>query len=161
MQYSANDKFIIEVIRQDRDKGFRLLIGKYKEPIYWHIRRITVIHDDAEDAMQETFIRIFRALDTMTNADSLTAWIYRIATNEALRLRSRHKDLTLSIDDCSAMDAGGLIADDYIDFTDIETVRLQKAILSLPPKQQAAFNLRYYDDMTYEAIAQIMETSPG
>lgn len=159
MPAPIDETYIINAIRHDRHNGFRILVGKYKEQIYWHIRRIVVIHADAEDAMQETFIRIYGALESLKGDCNLTAWIYRIATNEALRQRSRHRNLTLSIDDCSAIDANGLIADEYIDFTDLESVRLQNAILSLPPKQQAAFNLRYYNDMSYEAIAEIMDTT--
>ena len=143
-------------MREDAERGFRLLMLSYKEPLYWHIRRLVVSHDDAQDAAQEAFIRIFRSFGQYNEANSLRAWIFRIATNEALRLIDRRREDPISID--KVLDTE---VDSYVNYDDLETVRLQNAILSLPPKQQLAFNLRYYDEMDYDEIAQIADTTPA
>ena len=151
---TTNDKDIILAMREDAEKGFRLLMATYKEPLYWHIRRLVVSHDDAQDAAQETLIRIFRSFGQYSEENSLRAWLFRIATNEALRLIERRREDSMPIEKVFDMQA-----DCYINYSDLEAVRLQKAILSLPPKQQLAFNLRYYDEMDYEEIAQIANTT--
>lgn len=155
---TISDKYIIKVLRNNEEAGFKLLLGKYKEPVYWHIRRLVVIHADAEDATQEAFIRMFRSFNTLNDAGSLAAWIFRIATNEALRLLGRRKDEQISLELASKA-ASGKMATEYVDYDDAETVKLQNAILSLPTKQQLVFNLRYYDELTYEDIANITESS--
>ena len=151
---TTNDKDIIRTLREDAESGFRLLMQSYKEALYWHIRRLVVSHDDAQDAAQEAFIRIFRSFGQYNEQNSLRAWIFRSATNEALRLIERRRADTMPIDGVFDIQA-----DSYINYGDLEVVRLQKAILSLPPKQQLAFNLRYYDEMDYEEIAQIADTT--
>ena len=134
----VSDKEITSVMRQDAEKGFRLLMASYKEPVYWHIRRLVVSHADAQDVAQETFVRIFR-----------------IATNEALRLLGRQKgDMMLSLDEVTA-DMLGTKTDAHFDSSDVITMKLQQAILHLPAKQQLAFNLRYYDELSYEEIAEV------
>ncbi len=156
MQIDDND--IYTSMRRNPESGIRMVMRKYGEPVYWHARRMLVSHDDAQDAVQETFIKVFRSFHSLKEAKALRSWIYRIATNEALRIIERNKTprlLTESIDD-SATD---IAATDYTDYTDLEAVKLQKAILSLPPKQQATFNMRYYDEMEYPQIAEAMETT--
>ncbi|MBQ6653681.1 MAG: RNA polymerase sigma factor [Prevotella sp.] len=153
---SKNDKDIIATMREDAEIGLRLLMARYREPLYWHIRRLVVRHDDAQDAAQNTFIRIFRSFSQYNGNHSLTAWIYRIATNEALRLIERRGNDTMPLEKVSKAEA-----ENYIDYSDLETVRLQKAILTLPPKQQLTFNLRYYDEMDYGEIAAIADTTPA
>lgn len=156
MQIDDND--IYTSMRRNPESGIRMVMRKYGEPVYWHARRLLVSHDDAQDAVQETFIKVFRSFHSLKEAKALRSWIYRIATNEALRTIERNKTprlLTESIDD-SATD---IAAADYTDYTDLEAVKLQKAILSLPPKQQATFNMRYYDEMEYQQIAEAMETT--
>lgn len=151
---APNDEEIVAALKEDSGNGFRLLMSRYKEAVYWHIRRLVVVHDDAQDASQETFIRVFRSFGQFKGDCSLGTWIYRIATNEALRVLRRRRSGRVSLDD---PDAGAyrLMADDYVDYSDLEAVKLQKAILSLPTKQQLAFNLRYYDELGYEEIASI------
>ena len=125
-------------MRQNAEEGFQLLMASYKEPVYWHIRRLVVSHADAQDVAQETFVRIFR-----------------IATNEALRLLGRQKgDMMLSLDEVTA-DMLGTKTDAHFDSSDVITMKLQQAILHLPAKQQLAFNLRYYDELSYEEIAEV------
>ena len=151
----AGDKEIIVAIRKDPEYGFRFLMASYKEPVYWHIRRLVVSHADAQDAAQETFVRVFRNFHQYHDESSFKAWIFRIATNEALRLLGRQRgDMMLSLDEVTA-DMLGAKADEYFDSSDAITMKLQQAILHLPAKQQLAFNLRYYDEMSYEEIAEV------
>ena len=152
---SKDENLLISIMKQDIERGARLLMSKYKEPIYWHIRRLVVSHDDAQDAAQETFVRIFRSFRQFKGDCSFKTWIYQIATHEALRLVERQRKEQISIDD---PDSGSkeLMAEEYVDYSDLEAVKLQKAILSLPAKQQLAFNLRYYDEMEYDEIARII-----
>lgn len=154
----TDDRNIIAEIRKEPDKGFRLLMAKFNEPVYWHIRRLVVSHNDAQDITQETFIRIFRSFKQLRDDCSLQAWIYRIATNEALRFLERRKEDQYSLDDV-ANSLNKMMADEYVDYSDLEAVRLQKAILSLPTKQQLAFNMRYYDELGYDEIAEIIGSS--
>ena len=150
----TDDNQIISQIRENTEKGFRLLMAKYKEPVYWHIRRLVVIHTDAQDATQDTFLRIFRSFSQYSGEGSFRAWIFRIATNEALRLLGRNQGkATLSLDEVPLV-ALTMAADSYFDFGNTEAIKLQKAITTLPAKQQLAFNLHYYDEMSYREIAE-------
>ena len=134
---SINDNGIVETLRENPQNGFRMLMTKYQEAVYWHIRRMVVSHDDAQDALQETFVRIYRSFN---------------------QYRGKRKQKEVSIE--SESTGVNLVpADNYIDFDDKVAVKLQKAILSLPPKQQLAFNLRYYDDLSFEEIAKIADST--
>lgn len=152
------DRHIIGLIQSDPERGFRMLINRYKETVYWHIRRLVVSHDDAEDATQETFIRIFRSAGRFRGSSSLKTWIYRIATNEALRILERRRQGQVAID-TPGTGVNAMPADEYTDYSDLESARLQKAIRSLPAGQQLVFNLRYYDELSYNEIARISEMS--
>ena len=152
------DKEIINAIEQNVESGFRLLMSEYKEIVYWHIRRIVISHTDAQDATQETFIRVFRSLNQFSGNSSMKTWIYKIATNEALRILDKHKKEMLSLDATTPI-ANTIKADEYVNYNDLECVKLQKAISLLPTKQQITFNLRYYDEMEYDDIAKIIDTS--
>lgn len=151
---TTSDNAIIEALQQSLETGFRILLAKYQEPVYWHIRRLVV----EQDASQETFVRIFRSLHKYKGDSSFRGWIYRIATNEALRIISkrRQENVSLKSDSTGALQ---LFSDDNIDNGDAIAAKLQKAILTLPPKQQLAFNLRYYDELGFDEIAQIAESS--
>ena len=155
-----DDKTIVQAIREKSEMGFRLLMQKYKQPIYWHIRRLVVAHDDAQDATQEAFIRIFRSFDQFRDENSFRGWLFRIATNEALRLISSRKQSQISLE-VDKNSANCVMADNYIDYSDLEAVKLQRAIQTLPTKQQAAFNLRYYDELSYDEIAEAINSTPS
>lgn len=157
---ATDDKEIINLIGRDPNGGFRLLMGKYQEAVYWHVRRMVVSHDDAQDAAQETFVRVYRSLGNYRGECSLRSWIYRIATNEALRVISNRRQEMVSLDSEST-GAELIAAGDYVDYDNAVAVKFQKAILTLPPKQQLAFNLRYYDEMSFEEIAQVAGTTPS
>ena len=154
-----DDRELVAMAVKEPGKGFRWIMAKYKETVYWHIRRLVVAHEDAQDATQETFVRIFRSLPDFKNECSFRSWIYRIATNEALRLLDRRRNDRMSLDD-SPVELNSIMADEYVDYSDLETVRLQQAILALPTKQQLAFNLRYYNELGYAEIAEITSSTP-
>ena len=151
---SVTDAEIVAEIRNNPNAGFRLLASQYSERIYWHIRRAVTSHHDAEDITQETFMRIFRSLDKLKSADALKSWIYRIATNEALRFLDKNGDKTLTLDNASDIES-----ESYVNYSDLEAIELKKAINRLPPKQRMAFNMRYYDELEYEEIASILGTT--
>lgn len=152
------DNDIIAEMRRQPEQGFRLLMRKYREPVYWHIRRLVVTHADAQDAAQEAFVRIFKSMDSYRGNTSFAAWIYRIATNEALRLISkRHDNVSMEREGTNILDQ--LPADNYINIADTEAVNMQRAILALPPKQQVVFNMRFYDEMEYGDIAAATDSS--
>lgn len=152
------DNDIIAEMRRQPEQGFRLLMRKYREPVYWHIRRLVVTHADAQDAAQEAFVRIFKSMDSYRGNTSFAAWIYRIATNEALRLISRRQDsVSMEREGTNILDQ--LPADNYINIADTEAVNMQRAILALPPKQQVVFNMRFYDEMEYGDIAAATDSS--
>ena len=156
---SINDNGIIDTLKESPERGFRMLMMKYQEPLYWHIRRLVVSHDDAQDAAQETFVRIYRSFDQYRGDSSFRSWIYRIATNEALRIISKRRQEVISLES-AATGVQFIAGDNYIDYDDKVAVKLQKAILTLPPKQQLAFNLRYYDELSFEEIARIADSTP-
>lgn len=138
-----------------RDQGFTLLISQYGEELYWHIRRIVVSHDDAEDVLQDTLVSTLRAVDSFRGeASQLRPWLYRIATREALMLLRRRTHIFESIDSLSQELISTLVAENSIHAETIE-MALQKSVLQLPTTQRLVFNLRYYNDMSYEDIATI------
>lgn len=157
---SINDNGIIDTLKESPERGFRMLMMKYQEPLYWHIRRLVVSHDDAQDAALETFVRIYRSFDQYRGDCSFRSWIYRIATNEALRIISKRRQEVVSLES-AATGVQFIAGDNYIDYDDKVAVKLQKAILTLPPKQQLAFNLRYYDELAFDEIARIADSTPS
>lgn len=153
-----NEDRIRETCLKDPERGFRLLVEKFQSPVYWHIRRMVVSHEDAEDVSQETFIRIFRHMEDFRNESSLQTWIYRIATNECLRLLNRRKEEMVSSEEVHADLMNKLMASEYVDYDNAMEVKFQQAILRLPEKQRLVFNLRYYDELKYEEISRITDT---
>lgn len=144
------------------EQGFRLLMQTYQEPLYRHIRRLVGNHDDADDVIQNTFIKIFRNIERFEGKSKLFTWLYRIATNEAITfLNAKNRKDTDTLDDPNtSYSANNIKADSFIDGESIE-LKLQQALTTLPDKQRAVFNLRYYDEMPYEQMAEILETSVG
>ncbi len=149
-----------EALQKNREKVFFDIVGRYKARVYYLVRNILVSHDDADDAAQNTFIKIWEKLHTFRSESALYTWIYRIATNEALTLLRRRKP-GLSLDDVSEelMDTS-FSESAWIDGTETER-KLQEAINKLPLKQKLVFCLRYFEELNYEQIATITETSVG
>ena len=135
-----------------------MIVEKFRSPMYWHIRRMVISHEDAEDVLQETFIRIFRAMDDFRQESSLTTWVYRIATNECIRFLNRKKEQAVSTEEVHGELMSKLMASEYVDYDNAMEVKFQQAILSLPEKQRLVFNLRYYDELKYEEISRITDT---
>ena len=153
-----NENKIREACASNRERGFKMLMDSFQVPIYNYIRRLVVSHEDAEDVLQEVFIQIYRHWDQFRNESSLSTWIYRIATNESLRLlNSSKKRETVSTEDMQESLISQLRASDYVDYENELAVKFQEAILRLPEKQRLVFNLRYYDELDYEEIAHILD----
>lgn len=154
-----NEEQIRKACASDRERGFKILMDAFQMPIYHYIRRLVVSHEDAEDVLQEVFIRVFRHLEQFRSESSLSTWIYRIATNESLRLLNDRKiEAIVSAEEVQEELMSKLKASDYIDYENELAVKFQEAILSLPEKQRLVFNLRYYDELEYEEIARILDS---
>lgn len=163
MPLSETDKKIIEfmALPEHQNKALKLLIDTYQKKLYWQIRRIVISHDDADDALQNTFIKAWQGLRNFNQESSLFTWLYRIATNEALQiLRKKAQEHNIPYEQVSYVLSNTLITDPYFKGDDIQK-KLQQAILSLPEKQRMVFNMRYYDELSYEEMAEILETSVG
>ncbi len=145
-----------------KERAFTAIIKKYQEKLYWHIRRMVVNHDDAIDVLQHMFIKVWRGLDNFREDSQLYTWLYRIATNECLTfLEQEKKRSVVSLED--EMDSGlsnKVKADSEFDANKLEW-RLQVAIQQLPEKQRVVFNLRYYEEMPYQEMSRILDTSEG
>ncbi len=133
-------------------------MNHFQEPMYHYIRRMVVSHEEAEDILQEVFIRVFRHLDQFRNESSLSTWIYRIATNECIRFLNKRTEQVISEQEVQEELINKLKASDYIDYENELAVKFQEAILSLPERQRIVFHLRYYDELDYNEIASILDS---
>jgi RNA polymerase sigma-70 factor (ECF subfamily) len=155
------DSNICEILKTDLNKGFRLVVEQYSSRLYWHIRRLVIIHEDADDALQNTFINAWKSMGEFRNESSLYTWLYTIGTNEALTLiNKRKRNAAISIDDLGSHFANSQEGSTWFD-GDQAQITLQNAILQLPEKQRIVFNLKYFDDMTYQEMSKITNTSEG
>ena len=155
------DHDIFELLKADINKGFRLLVDRYSTRLYWNIRRLVILHDDADDALQNTFLNAWRNISRFRNVSSLYTWLYAIATNESLAIiNKRNKNASVSLDDLGYCFANSLEGSTWFDGDEAQ-VKLQNAILRLPDKQRIVFNLKYFDDMTYEEMSKVLDTSVG
>ncbi|HET6254109.1 MAG TPA: sigma-70 family RNA polymerase sigma factor [Puia sp.] len=144
-----------------REKAFTAIIRKYQEKLYWHIRRMVVEHEDANDVLQNVFIRVWNGLDNFREDSQLYTWLYRIATNECLSfLEQQKRKSSASLDEMESGLSNKVIADKYFDPNKLEW-KLQLAIQQLPEKQRVVFTLRYYDEMPYEEMSRVLDTSEG
>lgn len=157
---SVSDESIARLLCDDNhvEEAIRLIMKKYGERLYWHIRRMVVVHDDPEDALQETMINVFKYRNTYSNEFPLSSWLYKIATNEGLKLLKNRAGYNLSIDDLGDSLKNSVRAEAGPDADEI-LILLQEAIALLPTKQKMVFNLRYYDDKSYEEIHRIVGDS--
>lgn len=147
--------------RETREKAFAFLVETYKEQLYWHIRRIVLQHNYADDVLQNTFIKVYTHIESFKGESKLYSWIYRIATNEALSyLKIEARKGGVKLGEFQELQLESLPADVYFEGDQI-AYALQKAIGSLPEKQRLVFNMRYYQEMPYEQMSNILETSVG
>ena len=143
-----------------REQAFTLLVNQYKEQLYWQIRRMVLSHDDADDVLQNTFIKAWTGLNNFRGEARLSTWLFRIANNETLNFLSRQRATTSIDDENAAAVAARLQSDPYFDGDETEA-QLQAAIATLPDKQRQVFNLKYFDEMKYEEMSELLGTSIG
>jgi len=144
---------------ETQNQGFQLLMDTYQERLYWHIRRMVTSHEDANDVIQNCFIKVFRGFHNFKGDAKLYTWLYRIATNECLTFLSKKKKHRSEELDKNSL-SKSLQADPYFDGTTIQLL-LQEAISTLPEKQRSVFNMRYFDNFSYQDIAEITGTTVG
>ena len=162
MEFS--DKEMIDMLQDPhtRREGFAVLVRQYSELLYWKVRRIVLNHEDANDVLQNAFLKIWNNLDTFQGKSALSTWLYRIAINEALDFVRRQKNVnsaTVSTEDEPGV-AARLMGDDYFDGDEAQA-RLQEAVARLPEVQRTVFTLKYFDELKYSEISKILDTSEG
>lgn len=156
------DNEILELYRNgEQQQALNLIMRKYGERLYWHIRKLTQDHDDTDDLLQNTFVKAWKSLDSFREDSKMFTWLYRIATNETLNyLKKKQLRATLSLSSQAKEIENRIIGDKYFSGDTLQ-LALQKAIAKLPPKQKAVFNMRYFDELKYEEISEIMDISVG
>ena len=158
-----NEKALVVALQSETDKevAFRALVSQYKEPLYWLIRKIVLNHDDTDDVLQNTFIKVFKNIDSFKSESKLYTWLYRIATNEAITfLNKRAKRANVTMEEVKEQAIANLRSDVYFDGDAIQ-LQLQQAIATLPAKQQLIFTMKYFENHTYEQLSEILDTSVG
>jgi len=166
LQTSANDitdDQILSLCQEETkiEQGFKLLMQTYQERLYWHIRRMVFEHEDANDVIQNTFIKVYKSIHKFEGKSKLYTWLYRIATNEAITFLNKKKKIsTASLDNEEYNLDNQLKADEYFDGDEIQR-KLYEALDQLPEKQKAVFNLRYFEEMSYAEMSDILGTSVG
>lgn len=159
----TNDHLLLALYQQDdtRESAFTAIVRKYQQKLYWHIRRMVVEHEDSNDILQQVFIKMWNSLADFRGDANLYTWLYRIATNETLTwLEKEKRRRAVSLDSEEGLLNDTLAAQQGFDANKLEW-KLQQAIQSLPEKQRVVFSLRYYDEMPYEEMAQVLGTSEG
>lgn len=158
-----DDKLLVTQLQDKRtiDNAFRTLMAQYKERLYWHIRKIVLSHEDADDVLQNTFIKVYHNIHSFKGESKLYSWMYRIATNESLSyIRKRAKSQQMESIEMQELMLEKLESDVYFDGDEIQ-LKLQNAVTRLPQKQRLVFNMKYFDNMKYDDISEILETSVG
>ncbi len=157
------EELIIQKIREEetRNYGFNLLVREYQERVYWHVRKMVIDHDDADDLVQEIFVKVWKNLGSFREDSKLYTWIYRIATNECLTfLKKKKRKYFVPIGDVTKELSEKLDEDVSISGDEVQ-LKLQKALLKLPDKQRIVFNMKYFDEMKFSEIAEVTGTSVG
>ena len=157
------EELIIEKIKDEatRNYGFNLLVREYQERVYWHVRKMVIDHDDADDLVQEIFVKVWKNLGSFREDAKLFTWIYRIATNECLTfLKKKKRKFFVPINDVQAELSSKLENEPGVSGDEIQ-LKLQKALLTLPDKQRMVFNMKYFDDLKFKEISEITKTSEG
>lgn len=157
-----SDKEIIKLLADgQQERAFNEIVKNYSERLYWHVRRIVNSHDDTDDLLQEIFIKIWAALSSFRGESQLFTWIWRISTNESLNFLRRQKiRAALAFQSLTTEDERRIDEDPYFNGTEAERL-LMKAVAKLPNKQRMVFLMRYFEDMKYEDISEILNTSVG
>jgi RNA polymerase sigma-70 factor (ECF subfamily) len=163
MDLKQNEDNILKLIKKSstRDRGYSLLIDKYAEMVYWQVRRMVLSHEDADDLVQEIFIKVFENIESFHNESKLSTWIYRIAYNHTINYIKSKTNKQNKYNTSFEQEAFENIKSDALFEGDKIELKLQKAMLELPAKQRAVFQMRYYDDLSFAQIAEITKTSEG
>ena len=160
-EYSDDELLILFRNGGARNSAFSRIVAQYRERLYWHIRKIVIVHDDADDVVQNTFLKAWKGLETFKGEAQLYTWLYRIATNESINFLNQKRDRKLiPLEDVEYQLSQSLHHDAYFSGDELQ-LQLQQAILSLPEKQRIVFNMKYFDEMSYEDISKILGTSVG
>lgn len=147
--------------KESQAKAFEVLVNTYKERLYWHIRRIVLDHDDADDVLQNTFIKVYKNIDSFKGESKLYSWMYRIATNESLTFsKQKSRKMGVGNEELKTRMVERLESDVYFEGDEIQ-LKLQKALATLPDKQKLVFTMKYFQEMKYEEISEVLETSVG
>lgn len=157
------EETLVQELQQEesRAKAFEVLVNTYKERLYWHIRRIVLNHDDADDVLQNTFIKVFRNIEKFKGDSKLYSWMYRIATNESLTfLKQKSRKMGIRDQELKDRMVENLQADVYFEGDEIQ-LKLQKALATLPDKQKLVFTMKYFQEMKYNDISEALDTSVG
>ncbi|WP_307758647.1 sigma-70 family RNA polymerase sigma factor [uncultured Mediterranea sp.] len=163
MNTSYNEREVLALLQDEKTqrRGFEMIVAQYSEQLYWQIRRMVYSHEDANDLLQNTFVKAWTSIDYFRGDAKLSTWLYRIALNECLTFLSKQRAMsTVSLDDPEADVLQKLESDPYFSGDKIQA-KLQKALLTLPEKQRMVFNLKYYQEMKYEEMSEIFGTSVG
>lgn len=162
MREYTEDEIVVRLRDPDRQReAFGQVVTMYGEKLYWQIRKMVLDHDDANDLLQNTFLKAWTNIDYFRGDAKLSTWLYKIAINECITFLNRQRTLNnISIDDTDVFLLERLKGDEYFD-GDAAQLKLQEAILTLPEKQRAVFNMKYFDDMKYEEMSEIFGTSVG
>jgi RNA polymerase sigma-70 factor (ECF subfamily) len=158
-----DEKELVKQLKNSKtqEAAFRELMSLYKKRLYWHIRKIVLSHDDADDVLQNTFIKVFKNIHSFKEDSKLYSWMYRIATNESITfINKKAKNLNVDISELQHVMVDSLSNDSDYSGDEIQTI-LQKAIVSLPQKQQLVFKMKYFDEMKYADMSEILDTSVG
>lgn len=149
------------ILSKNFEKAFKLIVSNYHQRIYWQIRRMVLIHEDADDVAQNVFIKIYQNLESFKSESKISTWIFRITYNETINfMNKRAKENSISFEDYTLNVVDNLDTDEYYSGDEIN-LKLQKAIAKLPEKQRLVFMMKYYDEMKYEQISDILGTSVG
>jgi len=161
MNEVADTDIICLFRKKKQEEAFRMLVNKYKERLYWHIRKILISHEDTDDVLQNVFVKIWQSFSEFRFDAKLYTWMYRIATNESLNfLNEKRRNVCGNSDEISGFLENTLESDPYFSGDDIQR-ELQKAILTLSDRQRVVFNMKYFDDMSYEDMAQVLDVAVG
>jgi RNA polymerase sigma-70 factor, ECF subfamily len=158
-----DDRELIADLKQEnkRDLAFHVLVKKYQERLYWHIRKMVINHEDADDILQNTFIKVWKSIGNFREESSLYTWLYRIATNESLTfINSNKRRHFMPMNDVSEYLMNNLMSDPYFEGDKVQ-LKLQEAITRLPEKQRLVFNMKYFDEMKYDDMSKVLDTSVG
>jgi RNA polymerase sigma-70 factor (ECF subfamily) len=158
-----SDRELLDMFSQEdtRNYAFNLLVRQYQQRLYWHIRKMVIVHDDADDLLQNVFIKAFKALHGFREDSKIYTWLYKIATNECITfLNNKKKRFVLPLVDVEAQLSCHIENDPHLSGDRIQ-MKLQQAILTLPEKQRLVFNMKYFDEMRYEEMSEILGTSVG